>query len=327
MEGAERAEREERTVLSLWEHHPDHPACVPVPVEHGMRTDGNHHWQHDWSEDHHKLVAESHSNYLAGHTSYRNYRRQLALAISGCNLLAEVEPEPEPEAEQQQKPEHGAGETKPKPSLHLWSQRHRAAITRAEQAAGCAAMLVPPADALMYLCTALFDYHPPRMEEHENDLWFHKGDVIEVLQDKIEEMGEGWSLGRLTDSSIHSAEVGFFPANYTRQVVQSSHSQSSHHRRSELTMEMPEEVLGELTLLRTEEAAKAAVLDIPIPIRRAVITELSTNALVQASLDGRATISVPSEGGWQGMSWAQRLTAFAAPIARAAYISLRSLRL
>ena len=115
--------------------------------------------------------------------------------------------------------------SRPEPKYHsdhsldimLWSNRHKRALAKTQSAnqqpEPAATMLVPHTDALLFLSEALFDYKPPLlMEEHEHDLQFAKGDVIEVLIETVEEMGEGWSLGRV------GGRVGFFPANYTRRV-------------------------------------------------------------------------------------------------------------
>ena len=44
------------------------------------------------------------------------------------------------------------------------------------------------------------------------------GEVIEVLQEDVPEMGEGWHLGR-----VDSKHVGFFPANYATKVDTTRH--------------------------------------------------------------------------------------------------------
>ena len=53
--------------------------------------------------------------------------------------------------------------------MTLWSQRHKRAIRRVEENAGHdATIMMPSAEALLFLAEALFDYRPPHgMEEHE----------------------------------------------------------------------------------------------------------------------------------------------------------------
>eukprot|EP01047_Picozoa_sp_COSAG01_P086971 COSAG01_NODE_19802_length_988_cov_2.200225_2_plen_65_part_00 len=38
-----------------------------------------------------------------------------------------------------------------------------------------------------------------------------------MLQEVVEEMGEGWSLGR------HDGKMGFFPSNYARRAASTQH--------------------------------------------------------------------------------------------------------
>ena len=137
------------------------------------------------------------------------------------------------------------------------------------------------------------------MEEHEQDLHFRKGDVIEVCQENIPELGDGWSLGRL-----HSSDVGFFPANYTRPVTSNVHATARHPRRAELAQPISAALVAEVTELRIEEAAKMAVLDVAIPIRMAVIAEL------EAGPDnGKGGLpSSANNSSWKQMTWQERLT-------------------
>ena len=54
--------------------------------------------------------------------------------------------------------------------MTLWSQRHKRAIRRVEEenAGHAATIMMPSAEALLFLAEALFDYRPPHgMEEHE----------------------------------------------------------------------------------------------------------------------------------------------------------------
>ena len=67
-------------------------------------------------------------------------------------------------------------------------------------------------DKALFLVQALYAYAPPDGPDSDQDLRFAKDDQIEVLADEVEDLGEGWMLGRL------SGRAGFFPANYVQRM-------------------------------------------------------------------------------------------------------------
>lgn len=99
----------------------------------------------------------------------------------------------------------------------------------------------------IYVAQAMYDYVPPPEAEHAHDLPFRKGDIVDVLQDVVEELGEGWSLGRLRPPlrPLASKEPGFFPTAYVQAVQVSSsgavgEAAEAEQRERARTAEMPE---------------------------------------------------------------------------------------
>jgi hypothetical protein len=68
----------------------------------------------------------------------------------------------------------------------------------------------------MYLALTVHNYHPPATDDHAHDLKLHVGDVVEVLDECVDELGPGWGLGRLhEEASKTPGATGFFPISYT----------------------------------------------------------------------------------------------------------------
>lgn len=151
-------------------------------------------------------------------------------------------------------------------------------------------------DRPVYISVAAFAYQPPDSEEHESDLHFDQGEEIEVLADKVEVLGDGWSLGRVREPHGSIRRTGFFPSAYARRRietldtsandmideaavrVQSVHRGKAARRRLRAQRER-EAAAGNAEVARMYWGAKVASARAPAP------SELSVSALTDGSTD------------------------------------------
>ena len=63
--------------------------------------------------------------------------------------------------------------------------------------AGTHTLVLGHTQPALYVSDATFPYQPSSEDGDGSDLCIRSGDVIEVLSDSVDELGPGWSLGRL----------------------------------------------------------------------------------------------------------------------------------
>eukprot|EP01048_Picozoa_sp_COSAG05_P026156 COSAG05_NODE_6995_length_869_cov_1.197403_1_plen_289_part_11 len=89
-------------------------------------------------------------------------------------------------------------------------------------AAGRLSMSVSMHEPTIYLSRALCDYEPADDDEHADDLRFEAGEEIEVISDRLEDLGAGWSLGRIQRAygGAVGQWLGFFPSSYAERMIE-----------------------------------------------------------------------------------------------------------